>query len=217
MGMGVGGNAINMSEGLMTTPFFPPASHIKGLVVDARGQRFINEDCYHGRVTEAIMKKADGRAYLIVDDTLYDEAQMLAPYKIVAVEETLEDLEQALAMPEGELVHTVTAYNRFAAEGLDPTFHKAPGYVTPLDHPPYAALDLSVDRSIWAVFTLGGLDTLPTGEVKTVDGRVVQGLYAAGRTSAGLTRSGSFYASGMSIGGGSFFGRLAGKTAAAAD
>jgi 3-oxo-5alpha-steroid 4-dehydrogenase len=216
MGMGVGGNAINMSEGLMTTPFFPPANHIKGLVVDARGQRFINEDCYHGRVTEAIMKKADGRAYLIVDDALYDEAQMLAPYKIVAVEETLEELEEALDMPKGELVHTVTAYNGFAASGQDPIFHKASSYVTPLDHPPYAALDLSVDRSIWAVFTLGGLDTLPTGEVKTVDGQVVTGLYAAGRTSAGLTRSGAFYASGMSIGGGSFFGRLAGIAAAKA-
>jgi 3-oxo-5alpha-steroid 4-dehydrogenase len=200
----------------MTTPYFPPTSHIRGILVNRQGQRFINEDCYHGRVTEAIMKKADGRAYLIVDDALYDEAQMLAPYKIVAVEETLEELEQALEMPEGELVHTVTAYNRFAADGRDPVFHKSPAYVTPLENPPYAALDLSVDRSIWAVFTLGGLDTLPTGEVKTVDGRVVSGLYAAGRTSAGLTRSGAFYASGMSIGGGSFFGRLAGKAAAAA-
>ena len=68
----------------------------------------------------------------------------------------------------------------------------------------------------WASFTLGGLNTRPTGEVLSVDGSVIPGLYAAGRTSAGLTRAGRYYASGMSIGGSSFFGRLAGKQAAAA-
>ena len=213
MGMGLGGAAINMSEGLMTTPFFPPVGHIKGLVVSQHGQRFINEDCYHGRVTDAIMKKADGVAYLIVDDETYGQA--MGGYKMVAVEETIEELEKSLEIPEGQLVHTLTAYNRFAKEGVDPVFHKATKYVTPLDHPPYAALDLSAGKSVWAAFTLGGLDTRPTGEVLTVDGEVVPGLYAAGRASAGLTRSGSHYASGMSIGGGSFFGRMAGKSVAA--
>lgn len=214
MGMGVGGAAINMSEGLMTTPFFPPSDHIKGLLVSAQGQRFINEDCYHGRVTDAILRKADGRAYLIVDDSIYDAEKMFVPYKLAAVEETLEELEASLGMPESFLVHTVEAYNRTAAKGEDSAFHKASKYVCPLDRPPYAALDVSVDKSIWAVFTLGGLETKSTGEVLSVDGAIIEGLYAAGRASAGLTRSGSHYASGMSIGGGSFFGRLAGQTAA---
>jgi len=215
MGMGVGGAAINMSEGLMTTPFYPPVGHIKGLVVSRQGQRFINEDCYHGRVTDAIMQKADGRAYLIVDDETY--GQSLGGYKLVAVEETIEELERALEIPEGQLVHTFSSYNRFAADGVDPVFHKAGKYVTPLDHPPYAALDLSVDKSVWATFTLGGLNTRSTGEVLGIDGQVINGLYAAGRASAGLTRSGSHYASGMSIGGSSFFGRMAGKSVAAVE
>ncbi len=215
MGMGVGGAAINMNEGLMTTPFFPPVGHIKGLVVSQQGQRFINEDCYHGRVTDAIQKKADGTAFLIVDDETY--GQSLGGYQMVAVEETIEELERSLGMPQGQLVHTFASYNHFAAAGVDPVFHKAEKYVTPLDHPPYAALDLSVDKSIWATFTLGGLNTQPTGEVLGVDGQIIRGLYAAGRASAGLTRSGSHYASGMSIGGSSFFGRMAGKSVAAAD
>lgn len=217
MGLGVGGNAINMNEGLMTTPFFPPASHIKGILVSPQGQRFVNEDCYHGRVTDAIAKKANGRAWLIVDDSIYSQDGLMAPYPLAAVEETIEELEQSLEMPEGALADTLRRYNAAAARGEDPAFHKATKYVTPLDHPPYAALDLSVDKSIWAVFTLGGLETRPTGEVVSVDEQVIPGLYAAGRASAGLTRSGSHYASGMSIGGGSFFGRLAGRTAAGAD
>lgn len=214
MGMGVGGAAVNMHEGLMTTAFFPPIGHIKGLLVSAQGQRFINEDCYHGRVTDAIAQKADGRAYLIVDDALY--GQSIVPYQLAGVEETIEELEKSLGIPEGQLVYTVTSYNRAAERGEDPVFHKAAKYVTPLVHPPFAALDLSVDKSVWATFTLGGLDTQVTGEVLTVDGQVVPGLYAAGRASAGLTRSGRYYASGMSIGGGSFFGRQAGKAAAKA-
>lgn len=215
MGMGVGGAAVNMHEGLMTTAFFPPVSHIKGILVSAQGQRFVNEDCYHGRVTDAIMQKADGRAYLIVDDELY--GQSIVPYELAGVEETIEALEKTLGLPEGQLVHTVAAYNRSAERGEDPLFHKAAKYLTPLVHPPFAALDLSVDKSVWATFTLGGLDTKATGEVLTVDGQPVPGLYAAGRASAGLTRSGRYYASGMSIGGGSFFGRLAGRTAATAE
>ncbi|MEZ4333156.1 MAG: FAD-dependent oxidoreductase [Myxococcota bacterium] len=214
MGMGVGGAAVNMHEGLMTSPFFPPISHVKGVLVSAQGQRFINEDCYHGRVTDAIMQKADGRAYLIVDDSLYGQA--VVPFELAGVEETIEELEKSLGMPEGQLVHTIASYNRAAERGEDPIFHKASKYVTPLVHPPFAALDLSVDKAVWATFTLGGLDTKATGEVLTVDGQVVPGLYAAGRASAGLTRSGRYYASGMSIGGGSFFGRLAGRTAATA-
>jgi 3-oxo-5alpha-steroid 4-dehydrogenase len=214
MGMGVGGAAINMHEGLVTTPYFPPASHIKGLMVNAQGQRFINEDCYHGRVTDAILRKADGTAYLIVDDEIY--GQTMAGHKIAGIEDTYEGLEKELGMPEGQLVHTIEFYNRHAERGQDPLFHKAETYLRPLTAAPYAALDCSVDRSIWASFTLGGLNTKPTGEVLSVDGSVIPGLYAAGRTSAGLTRAGRYYASGMSIGGSSFFGRLAGKQAAAA-
>jgi 3-oxo-5alpha-steroid 4-dehydrogenase len=201
-----------MHEGLMTTPFWPPTTHIKGVLVNRQGQRFINEDCYHGRVTDAIMQKADGTAYLIVDDSLY--GQPMVPYPLAGVEETIEDLERELGLPEGQLVHTVETYNRGAERGQDPLYHKAANYLTPLTNGPFAALDVSVDKAAWAVFTLGGLNTLPTGEVLTVDGRVVEGLFAAGRASAGLTRSGRHYASGMSIGGASFFGRMAGKRAA---
>jgi 3-oxo-5alpha-steroid 4-dehydrogenase len=214
MGMGVGGAAINMHEGLMTTPFWPPTSHIKGVLVNRQGQRFINEDCYHGRVTDAIMQKADGSAFLIVDDSLYGQAMM--PYPLAGVEETIEDLEKELGLPEGQLVHTVEKYNAGAEKGEDPLFRKSANYLTPLVNGPFAALDLSVDKVGWAAFTLGGLNTQPTGEVLTVDDRVIGGLYAAGRASAGLTRSGRHYASGMSIGGASFFGRMAGKQAASA-
>jgi 3-oxo-5alpha-steroid 4-dehydrogenase len=52
--------------------------------------------------------------------------------------------------------------------------------------------------------------------VLTVDRDVIPGLYAAGRTSCGLPRSGENYSSGMSLGDCTFFGKLTGAAAAKA-
>ncbi len=65
-------------------------------------------------------------------------------------------------------------------------------------------------------FTLGGLDTLPSGEVMTEKRQPIGGLYAAGRTTCGLPRWGGGYSSGMSLAHATFFGRQAGLSAAKA-
>jgi succinate dehydrogenase/fumarate reductase flavoprotein subunit len=93
-------------------------------------------------------------------------------------------------------------------------FHKAPQWLTPLDQPPYALVSYELDKIVPAAFTLGGLDTLPTGEVVTPDREAIPGLYAAGRTAAGIPRTSKGYASGMSVADATFFGRQAGKSAA---
>jgi 3-oxo-5alpha-steroid 4-dehydrogenase len=69
-------------------------------------------------------------------------------------------------------------------------------------------------RAIYATFTLGGLATDPEGRVLDASGAVVPGLYAAGRTAASLAAHG--YASGISLGDATFFGRRSGAHAAAA-
>jgi succinate dehydrogenase/fumarate reductase flavoprotein subunit len=214
MGSGAGGEAINMSEGLVLNSYYPPSSHLKGVLVNAQGQRFVNEDAYIGRTGDAILTKADGRAYLVVDDELYGPTQ--AFHKLAAVAESFEELEKELCLPTGRLVDTLEHYNRCAARGEDPLFHKAREYLRPLSAPPYAALDCSTDNSVFAVLTLGGLAARATGEVLSADGGEIPGLYAAGRNVAGLCREGRSYASGLSIGDASFFGRLAGRRAATA-
>ena len=75
------------------------------------------------------------------------------------------------------------------------------------------AVDLRVDRNaIYAPFTLGGLATDADGAVLDATESPVPGLYAAGRTTAGIAAGG--YVSGISLGDGSFFGRRAGISAA---
>ncbi len=133
------------------------------------------------------------------------------------VGETFEELEHGGGLPgRHALDHDVETYNRFAARGEDPLFHKHRDFLRPLDKPPYALLDFSIDTGIfYPAFTLGGLDTTVDGEVRTPSGERIPGLYAAGRTTAGLPRSGEGYASGMSVGDATFFGRRAGRAAAA--
>ena len=106
---------------------------------------------------------------------------------------------------------TVSIYNRHATDSRDPLFHKAAAWLKPLDQPPFVAVDCRIDHCYYSTFTLGGLDTLPTGEVKDEDGAIVPGLFAAGRTACGLPRFGAGYSSGTSLGDATFFGRQAGK------
>jgi succinate dehydrogenase/fumarate reductase flavoprotein subunit len=212
VGQGAGGAVDNMHEGLVLNAFYPPESHLKGVMVNARGERFINEDAYIGRVSDAILYAQGGRAHLVVDDAIYGPTP--AMHRVAAVGETFEALERELALPPGALVATLERYNAQAQRGLDADHHKAARYLRPLASPPFAALDCSTRGSIYGVFTFGGLVTNADGEVLGEDRHPVPGLYAAGRCTAGLPREGRTYASGLSIGDASFFGRRAGRAAA---
>ena len=63
MGMSVGGAAINMHEGFISLPYYPPASMTKGIVINDKGQRFINEDVYHGRLGAFAVRQQSERIY----------------------------------------------------------------------------------------------------------------------------------------------------------
>jgi 3-oxo-5alpha-steroid 4-dehydrogenase len=109
------------------------------------------------------------------------------------------------------LESTVAQYNRHAEDHEDPVFHKHPRWVRPL-RPPLGAIDLRLSAAPYAPFTLGGLETTVRGEVLDLGGDPIPGLFAAGRTTAGVCAQG--YASGLSIGDSTMFGRFAGATAA---
>ena len=216
LGLSVGAAATNMSEGFVTIPWYPPGSLVKGIFINELGQRFINEDCYHGRVSQYILQQQGDRIWLLADRASYGppEFQQLARMEIGAAGETWEEVEQELGLPRRALVNTVELYNRHAALGEDPLFHKAATWLKPLDEPPFVALDCRIDHCFYSSFTLGGLDTAPTGEVLNEEREAIPGLYAAGRTACGLPRWGPGYSSGMSLADATFFGRQAGLRAA---
>ena len=215
MGMGAGGAAIHMDELFMTLPIYPPASHVKGILINEAGQRFTNEDAYPGRVAIHCVQQPGTKIFLLVDDELFEQPTDFSRIEIAAVGETWDEVEQEIGVPEGTLANTVRIHNEYAAKGEDPLFHKTAEYLKPLDTPPFAALACHLGEAYYPFFTLGGLRTQPTGEVLSVDGAAVPGLYAAGRTACGLPRSGEGSSSGMSLGDCTFFGRMAGQAAAA--
>ncbi len=195
-----------------------PEAACRGILIDALGRRFINEDVYPGRFSHMALHRP-APWWLIIDQDGYEAlAPGGAPPDHVA--ETAAELEAELGIPEGGLEDTIAVYNRHAVRGEDPFFHKNALWLRALK-PPFAAIDPRTaaravegrkDATGLSGFTLGGLRTTADGEVLHVSGHPIPGLFAAGRAASGIHGEG--YVSGTSLGDGTFFGRRAGRKAA---
>jgi succinate dehydrogenase/fumarate reductase flavoprotein subunit len=186
---------------------------IKGIIVNQQGQRFVAEDSYHGRTASFIMEQPDQRAFLILDSKIFGYPEIVsANHALIDGYESIQDMEREL--PPASLIETLSYYNAQAATGVDPLFHKHEDWLTPLTNGPWAVFDISFNRSTYFYITLGGLRISPRSQVLGRHGNTVPGLFAAGACTAHLSPCGKSYASGLSLGQGSFFGRVAGRNAA---
>jgi 3-oxo-5alpha-steroid 4-dehydrogenase len=193
--------------------FIDPQQLVRGILVNGRGQRYVAEDTYPGRIGQLTLYHQDNTAFLIIDDDAQQEAMASWSPKFMLREATwvaddVADLEREMGLAQGSLQTTVAAYNDGAARGEDPLLHKKAEWLRPIGSP-VGAIDL---RENTGGFTLGGLRTSLDAEVLHVRGEPIPGLFAAGRSAAGLAAWG--YASGVSLGDGSFYGRRAGRAAA---
>ncbi|MEB4210005.1 FAD-binding protein [Mycobacterium sp. 94-17] len=214
MGVSAGGATENMDELFITAAAYPPEVLLTGVIVNKDGKRFVTEDSYHSRTSAFVLEQPDQTAYLIVDEA-HTEMPAMPLIRFLDGYETIAEMEAALDIPAGNLEATLDRYNKYAAAGEDPDFHKQPEFVAPQDHGPWAVFDLSLGRAMYSGFTIGGLAVTIDGEVQRADGSVVPGLYAAGACASNLAQDGKGYASGTQLGEGSFFGRRAGAHAAA--
>ncbi len=205
MGVAAGARTMIMDHGFAVLPLYPSEEVLKGVVVNAQGQRFITEDSYYGMIGHETLFRQGGKAYLVVD-ALCDYPALDYRVVVAAKNDTLTGLAKHLGLPQGMLEQTVAYYNRYAAQGQDPLFGKLPASLAPLTQGPFTAYDLSPESAFYSVQTFGGLETSLDGEVINAWGQPIPRLYAAGRTTAGIPVA-PYYASGLSIGDGSFFGR----------
>src|SRR5699024_8196503 len=120
-----------------------PGYMARGIVVDQRGNRFINEDVYPGLVGIAAHRNHGLKVRVVLDEQAYEEvpAEQRWGLQPTFVAETLAELEAEMGVPAGALEHTVTAYNRHAETGQDPQFHKSARWLRPL-RSPFAAIDV---------------------------------------------------------------------------
>ena len=214
MAQAAGAAVTRMDAAEVAVPITPPRKLVTGILVNGQGQRFINEDTYYGRVGQEILFRQDGEAYLIVDESLYEVTRAGLGASWVA--ETPEELETEMGLPDGSL--------RGHAGALQPPRRRRSRPAVPQG----GAVRPAPGRVRWGPTTCGsptrpastprspsaGLVTSVDGEVGHVDGGPIPGLFAAGRTTSGVAAFG--YASGISLGDGTFFGRRAGRAAAPA-
>ena len=210
----------------------PPPALLSGVLVDRAGRRVCDESRYGAAIGEAIVAGHQGQAWLLADrDTVARARRELrrstlwfqrlqALYLLTAGRvsaPTVAGVAARAGIDPAGLTATLAAYNA-AAPGEDPA-GKPADLVRAQDRPPYSLIDCSVRPRLAypaPVLTLGGLVVAEeTGQVRRAGGTVVPGLYAAGRSAAGLcSRS---YVSGLSLADCVFSGRRAGRHAAAAE
>jgi 3-oxo-5alpha-steroid 4-dehydrogenase len=231
MGQSVGAGTAHMGNVSAWRFINPPQSFIRGILVDAHGQRICNEMLYGAQLAQHIMDKANGKAWLLLDSSLAKQAlgeigpsramwfQSAAALLYLALARnkapTLELLARKLDIPGAALRETVSQYNQLHENGVPDPMGKPAEYLVALQQGPWYALDCRIDGMVRnPSITLGGLVVdEASGAVLAPDGSRVQGLYAAGRCAAGIASHS--YVSGLSIAECVFSGRRAGGHAAA--
>ncbi|MBP0047444.1 FAD-binding protein [Marinobacterium sp. AK62] len=209
----------------------PPQKWPKGIAVNAKGERFSNEEVYGATLGHAICEEQNGKAWLILDKPLRRQAirQCLlgrywwfqsVPALVMMLlgakkGRTPAELARKTGMDPASLDLALNAYNRAISEGLPDPQGKSDDSRQPLRQGPFYALDISVSSPVLPLgaLTLGGLKVDETsGNVLGEQGVPIPGLYAAGRAAVGIPSN--LYVSGLSLADCIFSGRRAGAALA---
>jgi tricarballylate dehydrogenase len=204
---------------------FQKHSYPFGLIVNVRGERFVDEGAdfrnyTYARYGKEVLVQPQRVAFQLFDakvtHLLRDEYKISQVTK--ATTGTIGELADALGIDRTGLERTVADFNAAVLEGnFDPTVKdgKSTGgiappksnWALPLDSPPYEGYAVTCGIT----FTFGGLRINPACEVMDTRGEVMRGLYAAGELVGGLFYFN--YAGGSGLMAGATFGRLAGTSA----
>ncbi|WP_325438124.1 FAD-binding protein [Pseudomonas nitroreducens] len=209
----------------------PPLAWARGVIVNARGERYCNEEVYGATLGHAMVEEQGGRAILILDRALLRESlRQVGPGKVWSFQrlpvllnllfnrrrgDTPEALARAIGVPAQNLQHTLEEYSRAARGEHTDAFGKSAAMLADLDDGPWYALDLSFDSTLFPcpAITLGGLRVCErSGRVLDPAGAAIPGLYSAGRNAVGVASN--LYVSGLSIADCVYSGRRAAVHAA---
>jgi fumarate reductase flavoprotein subunit len=189
------------------------------IVINKRGNRFVNESVENRSIGAATLNQPDQIAYEIFDQKVFDRMQRVgtgigdAIIKRMVKALTIDDLASTIGVPPQVLKKTIDRYNNGVDKGEDPDFGrthlvKGVGAMIAIDTPPFYAYETSP----WLPGTYGGVAVDENMHVLTNDG-IIPGLYGAGEIVGGFHGAG--YHGGTALSKAVVFGRIAGRNCAA--
>jgi tricarballylate dehydrogenase len=206
---------------------FQKHSYPLGIIVNLRGERFVDEGADFRNYTyvkygREIIRQPRRAAFQIFDQKVVH--LLREEYRIREVTRaeapTLEELARKLEIDGAGFVRTVTEFNAAVQPGaFNPAVKDGKStrgisppksnWAQPLDAPPYVGFAVTTGIT----FTFGGLRITPEGQVVDCEQQPISGLYAAGELVGGLFYHN--YPGGAGLMAGAVFGRIAGRAAAA--
>lgn len=177
------------------------------ILVNAQGQRFVNELNTRKIVSNAITALPEQSAYLIFDQGIRDRVKAIEFYDktgLVEHGDTIEALAQTLKMDPTVLKQTVSDWNQAVQDQNDEQFGRTTGMERDISQPGFFAIHIAPAIH----YTMGGLHIDSKTHVLDGNGDVIEGLYAAGEVAGGL--HGNNRVGGNSIAETIIFGRQAG-------
>ncbi|WP_283621115.1 flavocytochrome c [Limosilactobacillus avium] len=178
------------------------------ILVNAQGERFVNELNTRKIVSNAITALPEHSAYLIFDQGIRDRAKAIEFYDktgLVVHGDTIEDLAQNLNMDPATLKATVNTWNQAVTNHDDEQFHRTTGMDRGITKPGFFAIHIAPAIH----YTMGGIHITPKTQVLDGNGDIIKGLFAAGEVAGGL--HGNNRVGGNSIAETIVFGRQAGQ------
>ncbi|MEO6092721.1 MAG: FAD-binding protein [Novosphingobium sp.] len=218
LGMTVGARTDQLDRISAWKFLYAPESWVKSCTVGPDGQRLVGEEYYGARTGEAVFSRAGGKAWMILDQPLFDmvSAEIAAmkdlplfqkvqyraiQNKYTTCAETLDELAATIGVPADRLTATIGDYNGYIERGEPDPLGKSEKYRRKIERGPFyaTAIGASLKLSPIPALTMGGLVVdEDTGEVLSNEGGKIPGLYAAGRTAVGICSH--YYVSGLSLG-----------------
>uniref|UniRef100_UPI003FEF8C2F flavocytochrome c n=1 Tax=Parasutterella excrementihominis TaxID=487175 RepID=UPI003FEF8C2F len=152
--------------------------------VNKEGKRFISELTTRDKTSAAVSKQTGGVAYEIFDQKVRDKVKQTgAAFELGLAKEgrTLEELGKNAGIDPKNLAATIAQYNKYAEAGNDPEFGR-PKISAKVDTPNFYAIEVTPAIHYY----MGGLKINPQAKVIDKNGKVIEGLFAAGEVTGGV-------------------------------
>ncbi|MHA8137641.1 flavocytochrome c [Lactobacillaceae bacterium Scapto_B20] len=178
------------------------------ILIDANGQRFVNELATRKQVTDAINTLPTHSAYLVFNQSVRDHVKAIEFYDSIGLVEhgnTLNDLASSINVDAEALTTAVDQWNQSVQKHIDSQFSRDTGMERDLSEGPYFAIHIAPAVH----YTMGGIKVNHLTQVLSDNNQPIAGLFAGGEAAGGL--HGNNRIGGNSIAETVVFGRQAGQ------